>query len=231
MDLGIPARRLRCATVWGVVTVVAAVVVLGVTPLLSQGAAAVASGALATTSFDVVLVWLCAAVAAVVTGWLWVVATLVTLDAARGLSRSRRGVPAGIRRGVLLLCGAVLTTGLAGPALAAGGRADPHAPAAVLAGLRLPERVGVSVIDRHVPRSPSPRPVARVPRTLVVAPGDTLWELAARELGPGASSAEVAAAWPRLYDANRDLIGPDPGLIEPGQRLVVPQDGDGHDAR
>ena len=68
-------------------------------------------------------------------------------------------------------------------------------------------------------------PARRQGRTgeeIVVRPGDSLWTLTARRLGPGASGAQVAAAWPRLYAANRAAIGADPNLIHPGQRLVPP---------
>ena len=53
-------------------------------------------------------------------------------------------------------------------------------------------------------------------------PGDSLWSLTARQLGPGATSTQIAAAWPRLYAANRAAIGNNPDLIHPGQRLVPP---------
>lgn len=62
-------------------------------------------------------------------------------------------------------------------------------------------------------------------REVVVRPGDSLWAIAARHLGPEASAQDVAEAWPRWYAANRDLIGPDPDLILPGQRLAVPAGG------
>lgn len=55
-----------------------------------------------------------------------------------------------------------------------------------------------------------------------VRPGDTLWTLAARHLGPGATAAEVADAWPRWWSANRDVIGGDPDLLLPGQLLRPP---------
>jgi LysM repeat protein len=58
--------------------------------------------------------------------------------------------------------------------------------------------------------------------TVVVRRGDSLWAIAARHLGAGASDAEVARAWPRWYAANRDLIGDDPDLIHPGMVLQVP---------
>ncbi len=57
---------------------------------------------------------------------------------------------------------------------------------------------------------------------VVVRRGDTLWDLAARSLGPGASDADVAAAWPRWWHANRDAIGADPDLLLPGTRLCAP---------
>ena len=59
----------------------------------------------------------------------------------------------------------------------------------------------------------------------VVRRGDTLWDIAAARLGPGATAGDIAAAWPRWYAANRRLIGPDPSHIVPGQRLVPPPEG------
>lgn len=58
--------------------------------------------------------------------------------------------------------------------------------------------------------------------TVVVAPGESLWRIAARHLPDGATDAQVAAAWPRWYAANGDVVGPDPDLVRPGQVLVVP---------
>jgi hypothetical protein len=57
---------------------------------------------------------------------------------------------------------------------------------------------------------------------VVVHRGDTLWGIVARHLGPHASDAEVARAWPRWYAANREVIGDDPDLIKPGQVLHAP---------
>lgn len=54
--------------------------------------------------------------------------------------------------------------------------------------------------------------------------GDTLWSIAARHLGAGASVSDIADAWPRWFDANRATIGADPDLIRPGL-LLVPPDG------
>lgn len=58
-------------------------------------------------------------------------------------------------------------------------------------------------------------------RRHVVVPGDTLWSLTRGWLDDP-DDAAVAAAWPALYDANRDVVGPDPDLIHPGQELTVP---------
>lgn len=59
-------------------------------------------------------------------------------------------------------------------------------------------------------------------RAVVVRRGDTLWDIAARHLGPTATAEETAREWPRWYEANREVIGPEPDLILPGQRLVPP---------
>ena len=57
---------------------------------------------------------------------------------------------------------------------------------------------------------------------VVVHRGDTLWDIARRHLGPGATDAEVALAWPAWHDANRAMLGDDPDLILPGQILRPP---------
>lgn len=56
-----------------------------------------------------------------------------------------------------------------------------------------------------------------------VRPGDSLWSIVARHLGPGATDLEVAAAWPDWYDANEGVIGDTPHLIRPGQLLIPPR--------
>jgi nucleoid-associated protein YgaU len=55
-----------------------------------------------------------------------------------------------------------------------------------------------------------------------VRAGDSLWLIAVRHLGPGASDERIAATWPRWYAANRDVIGDDPSLIRPGEQLRPP---------
>jgi nucleoid-associated protein YgaU len=65
----------------------------------------------------------------------------------------------------------------------------------------------------------APGPQQAVADAVVVRRGDSLWTIAGRALGPGASDAEIALAWPSWYAANRDVIGPDPALLRPGQLL------------
>lgn len=57
---------------------------------------------------------------------------------------------------------------------------------------------------------------------VVVSRGDSLWSIAARQLGPMASDVDIALHWPKWYAANRDVIGDDPGLLVPGQILQPP---------
>ena len=204
MDLGMPVSRRRCLTVWGTAT-------LGATSLVAWSLPVALAGP--GDTFDTVLVRGCAAAVTAATCWLWVVATVVTTDALRGLVTVRRGIPAGVRSALLVLGGAAIAGGLASPVVAAGqGPAGPH----VLAGLRLPERVAVAPAAVAVAPAAVAAPISSPTETAVeVAPGDTLWDIAARRLGAGAS-------WPAIYALNRDVIGPDPGVIRPGQRLVLP---------
>ncbi|WP_434993692.1 LysM peptidoglycan-binding domain-containing protein [Arthrobacter sp. Ld5] len=56
----------------------------------------------------------------------------------------------------------------------------------------------------------------------VVAPGDSLWSIVAARLGPLASAADIAEAWPAWYHANRAVIGDDPSFLLPGTVLQPP---------
>ena len=79
-----------------------------------------------------------------------------------------------------------------------------------------------SASPEPAPGSAEGDPAAGLTR-VVVRPGDCLWDIAVRRLPPGASRAEVAATVTRLHALNRRLIGPDPDLLRPGQRLAVPR--------
>lgn len=101
---------------------------------------------------------------------------------------------------------------------------------AALAGTSTAFGTAAAASAAPVPAASAPHPLARAatpapaaaPATYVVRPGDSLWAIAARHLGPSATDAAIAAEWPRWYRANRAVIGADPGLIHVGTRLVVP---------
>ncbi len=63
---------------------------------------------------------------------------------------------------------------------------------------------------------------AKAPGDYVVQPGDSLWRITEKLLGPDATESEVAALWPQLYAANRVHIGDNPSLIQPGLTLTIP---------
>jgi LysM repeat protein len=52
-------------------------------------------------------------------------------------------------------------------------------------------------------------------KVYVVQPGDTLRSIAQDQYGD-------ATLWPRIYDANRDVIGPDPDALIAGTKLQIP---------
>jgi LysM domain len=64
----------------------------------------------------------------------------------------------------------------------------------------------------------------------VVRPGDSLWSISSEELRPNATPQQIAAGAKRIYALNREQIGPDPSLIFPGQRLLVPSSASGRSA-
>lgn len=53
------------------------------------------------------------------------------------------------------------------------------------------------------------------PSSYTVKAGDSLWKIAARVYGDGDK-------WRAIYDKNKSVIGPNPNLIRPGQKLVIP---------
>ncbi|MDO5492574.1 MAG: LysM domain-containing protein [Nesterenkonia sp.] len=88
------------------------------------------------------------------------------------------------------------------------------------------------VAPLFIPQSPEPaedrhqqaetRPSPDGDSTVTVRPGDTLWDIAAAGLGPGACDWEIAEEWPRWHEANVHLIGEDPALLNPGTVLERP---------
>lgn len=132
-----------------------------------------------------------------------------------------RRILAGGRRAGRAAAAAARTLGVRGlVAGLAGGTATVASAGAAAAS---PAPAAVSAPALALPSAPSVAHAAAArSATYVVRPGDSLWAIAARHLGPHASNAQIAAEWPRWYRANRAVIGSDPSLIHVGTRLVVP---------
>jgi nucleoid-associated protein YgaU len=161
----------------------------------------VATAAASTRTPDDALVHLCLAALVLATGWAWLQGMAGVADAWRGASTARGGV----RRLALAACGVALVGSLVSPAAHAS--TDVPGPD-LLTGLPMPERaVG---------------PARAGQRTVVVERGDTLWSVAAVELGPRATDREISDGWQRVYRSNRAVIGSDPDRIFPGQHLRLP---------
>ena len=213
------ATAVRAALVWVVATVVAGVLVGWLRPDL-----AVSGGA--PDSLDAALGQGAALVGSACLGWLWVVTGLTVLEAVDLGTHARLGCPQALRRLVLAACGVALAGGATVPAQAAdpGDHTAGDRGAQVVAGLVLPERTYGATAPARPAQPTVPVEAARTDRELVVvSPGDSLWSVAARLLPATAPDVEVDALWRRIYAANRSLIGDDPGLIRPGQELLVPE--------
>lgn len=225
-DLG-PAPLARCLLVWLTATALLGTLAGRLLPDLLTARETLTGPA---ARFDEVLVLLCELVLLAVGGWLWLATGVVGLDAARGHRLHRRGVPRALRRLVLVACGAALAGTLTVPSYA-----DPAVPAdagrgstALVQGLPLPDRATAAMHVARLlaeragrgnrPAHPTPAP----PRSVVVAPGDTLWALAAATLPPQASDADIATRVRELHRTNRAIIGADPDLILPGHVLRLP---------
>jgi hypothetical protein len=214
--LGDRGSGTRCLLVW-----MSGTSGLGATARLAWpqvGRAWVARGSFGALAFDRALADLAAVVLLACVSWAWVALTATVLEAWQGVRRARRRrswhLPEGARRAVLAACGVALTTSITVPALAADGAPHRHLRGpALLSGLPLPDRAVAPSRASAPPTLP----------TLLVRPGDSLWSIAAHDLGPGASSTAIDARWRAIYAANRALVGPDSDLIEPGQRLRLPR--------
>ena len=180
--------------------------------------------------FDEVLVDACGLAVTGCALWLWLATALVVGDAARGRTSRQRGVPVALRRVVLAACGVALVGGLATPAHAEQARRGGDRPATSrVEGLPLPDRATTAthvsqVFARavaHQTETEAPSPLGDA--VVVVRPGDTLWGLAKAELPPEADDTAVAHRVREIHRANRAVIGGDPDLIRPHQRLRMPR--------
>ncbi|MGW0465541.1 transglycosylase family protein [Streptomyces sp. NPDC003027] len=93
--------------------------------------------------------------------------------------------------------------------LARGGDAPDVRPAS-LPGQRGPVQTGRAA---ERPPAATPTTVPAVREMYTVTPGDSLSRIAREE--------RVGGGWQRLYAANRTVVGDDPDLIHPGQRLTL----------
>lgn len=235
--------QLRPLLVWAAATGVA-FGLFGLTwAELSSMSGALVSGAALTASFDQLLVWLAAVVAATAMAWLWVMTTLLVLAAIRGRATDRptlvpRGCPRWLSRVVLAGCGVALAGGLAAPAMAGTLHVTTDHDAAgpddrsSVTGLVLPDRAAPDRSDPEPESAPKTEPHRDRPdqphgeptRMVRVQDGDSLWEIAGSLLPDDAADDEVARLTLRLHALNLAVIGDDPDLIRPDQHLQVPAD-------
>jgi hypothetical protein len=127
------------------------------------------------------------------------------------------------------ILGGLLAAGLPGSPAWAGEACGPAAAPILDRGDRCAPEAGAT----PAPGPGTPPPAAATGRgesdrsaetSITVSAGDSLWSISEHVLGASATPEAVAEAWPKLWRANMDRIGPDPGLIHPGQTLVVPTD-------
>ena len=196
-------RLLRCTLVTVSATAAVAVALRLLAPAVIERA----------PGFEGLLVSACAAAASACAVWGWLSVVAVVAEALRGVgdrpASAVPGVPRALRRLVLAGCGVALTTAAA-PALATTGYDAGQVLPAALAGLPFPVRaMDLPVQTEHV---------------VVVRPGDSLWTITERHSPPATTDAEITRGWQALYARNRAVVGDDPSLIHPGQRLVLPDD-------
>lgn len=196
------APALRCLLVWSAVTTVTAALLL----LMRQELVAAQRTVITPSSpaFAPLLTAAATLVLGVCTVWIWCVTTAAVLEAAHGIHAidlpGARGL---VRRLALGACGVALaaTAAPAGADDVRGGVAG-----------QPPQPVEPAVVEVH---------------QHTVVTGDSLWQVSEDRLrASGAatpSDAEIDRAWRRLWRANRDVVGPDPDRLEPGQRLELPE--------
>ncbi|MCU1624823.1 MAG: Peptidoglycan-binding lysin domain protein [Frankiales bacterium] len=197
---------------------VQATALLAVAPCLAALAPSAAGPTAPLLAVVSTTAWLC-------TGWLLLVLLLERgsqLPGAAGrlaATAAARIAPSSVRALARVAVGASLAASvLAGPAALAEDRA-PTVAGSAHDSLDWP---GLA------PRRAAPAPVPALPvrhvdgSSVVVRPGDSMWAIAARALGPSAADARVAQEWPRWWAANRAVVGDHPDLIHPGDRLSAP---------
>lgn len=204
-------RALAAAAVSGTALALAGSSPAAAVGLLTQPAGgdptAALVGAVGLSAWAIAL-WLLLTVAVTAGGHLPGPAGRVTDAVSRGIA------PTAVRRIVEVALGLTVSTAVlgAGPAAAAPAPSLDRGAAA---------EESFPTLDWGA--APAPR---TSPASVVVAPGDSLWSLAERDLaarsGGAPTDAAVAAAWPAWWAANREAVGPDPHLLHPGTPLTPP---------
>ncbi|HPU14288.1 MAG TPA: hypothetical protein PLQ19_10920 [Aeromicrobium sp.] len=150
----------------------------------------------------------------VLAGWLcWILLVFAVAIFDRRLAA--KFAPA-MLRGLLLAGTCVATT------VPAHGADGAHSP---LDGLLLPDRPAITAAPAPTPAfgaqvaTAKPKPETRT--TVVVKPGDCLWSIVS-ERHRGADNATIAAEVAAWHQTNREVIGQNPNLLQPGQHLTEP---------
>lgn len=97
---------------------------------------------------------------------------------------------------------------------------SPNSPTASATGAT--EATPASAPPKSPAQGPQPRDDTDPPATVTVAPGDSLWSIAA-SLRPGSDDAHITRVWQAIHAANSHAVA-NPHLIYPGQQLSIPQD-------
>ncbi|MGW5401199.1 transglycosylase family protein [Streptomyces sp. NPDC003952] len=112
------------------------------------------------------------------------------------------------------LCGKQAGLSRSGPAPALGAQGRATAPAKAAAP-KIVTAAAPKAAPQTAPQDTTPRPTGTsvLPNPYVVAPGDSLSAIATEQ--------HVEGGWQSLYATNRAVVGGDPDLIFPGQRLTL----------
>jgi len=168
-----------------------------------------------TLAFDDVLAAFAAWLLVGCAGWSVLICAAAVLEATtagRLPATTWVGCPTTVRRLLLAGLGVALVTvpGQSSTATASGPTAGPGTPG-------MTQRQALPV-----PARPLGAAYSQAKPGIVVQPGDTLWQLATDRLPALAPVGEVVDLVERFHHHNRRVVGPDPDLILPGQRLAVP---------
>lgn len=112
------------------------------------------------------------------------------------------------------VCGKQAGLSRSGPAPALGTQGKSTGPGKATAP-KVAAQTTPKAAPKAAPQSTTPRPTGTsvLPNPYVVAPGDSLSEIATEQ--------HVEGGWQSLYATNRAVVGGDPDLIFPGQRLTL----------